>query len=244
MEEFNLDLSFDNYISIISLILDFIALYITYKSLDIENNKNVYYTNLRILQINPVFNINIKNEFEHNQTSQEDIAYQNKKYISNWIFVVYLLLILGYITISYLFVIDFSNISSILYSLSKIDLMMSYKIFENCLKYSTVFIIVYCLGILFMFTNRSISLLKNIIAMKYYSLKILLDILLLSVLHYMQINFFWGEMYIYSFIFIIGMQSSWFEYSLRKSFKLIENTQLIKEKIKRNRKSTLLNSSH
>lgn len=212
---------------ILSLIIDLIALYFTYKSFDLDNNKYDYYTETRILQINPIFYINIENEILHNQINQDDIAYQNKKYISNSLFNVYLLLIFGYIIISYLFMVDFSNL---FYSLSKIDLC---NIFEKCLKYSTVFIIVYCTGMLLIFTNRSISLSKNIIAMKYYSLKIISDVLLLSMLHYMQINFFWREIYLFSFIFLISIQCIWFEYSLRKSFKIINDTPLIKEKIKR-----------
>ena len=93
----------------------------------------------------------------HNQINQDDIAYQNKKYISNSLFNVYLLLIFGYIIISYLFMVDFSNL---FYSLSKIDLC---NIFEKCLKYSTVFIIVYCMLIKKIKDNKYISLQKKFI---------------------------------------------------------------------------------
>lgn len=46
---------------ILSLIIDLIALYFTYKSFDLDNNKYDYYTETRILQINPIFYINIEN---------------------------------------------------------------------------------------------------------------------------------------------------------------------------------------
>lgn len=192
----------DKILPVLEFIIGLVGLWFTYKSFDFDNNNNESFMETRILQINPTFNINVKNEIIYNQTNQDNIIYQNKKYISNSIFTAYLLSILGYIIISYLFMTDFSSVSNLFNSLSKIDLMMSYKIFEKCLEYSTLFIMVYCIGMLLLFINKSISLLKNIIAMKYYSLKIISDILLLTVLQYMQINFFWGEIYIYIPLFL------------------------------------------
>ena len=98
--------------------------------------------------------------------------------------------------------------------------------------------IFYSLFVLLFFRNKRCTILKNIIAMKHYSLKIITDTFLIIICSVLL-----TENFINDSILLLNMSSisffaymfqiTWFFFTLQKSFKLIKPTKLYKEMLMR-----------
>ena len=204
-------------IAIISLIFTIISTYLSFKQSNSNPTSNI---EQRILQINPIYFVN--NNYTNKYIDDQSIDNQNKSFMLKCIYTIHLLVIVFY----YIFQLMecFDNEYSLVVAIIKTIILIS------------LINIFYSLFILFFFKNNEYTVIKNLIAMKYYSLKVITDIILIAICTILM-----SENFINNTSFLLNMTSislfdfifqiTWFFYTLQKSFKLIEPTKLYKEKL-------------
>lgn len=205
-------------IAIISLIFTVISTYFSFK----QSNSDPTYTDQRILQINPIYFVTNNCSIEH--TDEQSVNNQNKSFIANSLFTFHMIVIGIYYIYQLMECTDNGN--SIYTATIRTIILIS------------VINIFYSLFVLLFFINKRCTILKNIIAMKHYSLKIITDTFLIIICSVLL-----TENFINDSILLLNMSSisffaymfqiTWFFFTLQKSFKLIKPTKLYKEMLMR-----------
>ncbi len=215
-----MDFFIDKCIPVLSLVISLISTIIAYKTFH-SNNDGEQIIDNKILQINPIYFNNFFYQSDVISDNTDTIKYKNRKWIVNLIFFVYLITLLFcffYYTYS---MYDFSSLLSFFTSSNKILSYRFITVLIKCLHYVTIFSIIYSLTVLGIFYNRRETILKNLFAMKYYSIKIITDCVLLHLLKDFSSNEKVMIVYILLFLFLLFFQCNWFYHSLEKSFCLI-----------------------
>ena len=194
-------------IAIISLIFTVISTYFSFK----QSNSDPTYTDQRILQINPIYFVTNNCSIEH--TDDQSVNNQNKSFIANSLFTFHMIVIGIYYIYQLMECTDNGN--SIYTATIRTIILIS------------VINIFYSLFVLLFFRNKRCTILKNIIAMKHYSLKIITDTFLIINDSILLLNMSSISFFAYMF------QITWFFFTLQKSFKLIKPTKLYKEMLMR-----------